>query len=95
MQRYRSALTRIYRLGRKYISQLVSEASFILQPAYGFLSGKAVRDAKAGNVGLRDREFLNGNAPISFSSSIPEREALRWIQKYIPAFGGDPTKVTM
>ena len=25
----------------------------------------------------------------------PERLALRWIQKYITAFGGDPTKVTM
>ncbi|OBZ66769.1 Lipase 4 [Grifola frondosa] len=24
-----------------------------------------------------------------------QREALRWIQKYIPAFGGDPAKVTM
>ncbi|KAJ7834986.1 Alpha/Beta hydrolase protein [Mycena olivaceomarginata] len=24
-----------------------------------------------------------------------QREALRWVQKYIPAFGSDPTKVTM
>lgn len=24
-----------------------------------------------------------------------EREALRWVQKYIGAFGGDPSKVTM
>jgi len=24
-----------------------------------------------------------------------ERFALSWIQKYIPAFGGDPAKVTM
>ena len=24
-----------------------------------------------------------------------ERQALRWIQKYISAFGGDPDKVTM
>ena len=24
-----------------------------------------------------------------------ERQALRWVQKYISAFGGDPTKVTM
>jgi len=26
---------------------------------------------------------------------VVEREALRWIQKYIAAFGGDPSKVTM
>ena len=25
----------------------------------------------------------------------PERQALRWIQKYIREFGGDPEKVTM
>jgi hypothetical protein len=24
-----------------------------------------------------------------------ERQAMRWVQKYISAFGGDPTKVTM
>lgn len=27
--------------------------------------------------------------------SFVEREALRWVQKYVGAFGGDPTKVTM
>jgi len=26
---------------------------------------------------------------------ITERQAMRWVQKYIGAFGGDPTKVTM
>jgi hypothetical protein len=26
---------------------------------------------------------------------ITERQAMRWVQKYISAFGGDPTKVTM
>ena len=31
----------------------------------------------------------------SFMISRPERQALRWVQTYISAFGGDPTKVTM
>ncbi|CDO72193.1 hypothetical protein BN946_scf184970.g45 [Trametes cinnabarina] len=32
---------------------------------------------------------------IAYLTSPIERLALRWIQKYISAFGGDPTKVTM
>ena len=28
-------------------------------------------------------------------SGFTERMALRWVQKYIYAFGGDPSKVTM
>lgn len=39
--------------------------------------------------------FLTLWSVISFWSVASEREALRWIQKYIGAFGGDPTKVTM
>ena len=27
--------------------------------------------------------------------ALLEREAFRWVQKYIGQFGGDPTKVTM
>lgn len=32
---------------------------------------------------------------LNISYTTPEREALRWVQKYISTFGGDPTKVTM
>ncbi|KAL0578576.1 hypothetical protein V5O48_003426 [Marasmius crinis-equi] len=46
---------------------------------FGFMASQEVKDAGVGNLGLRD----------------PEREALRWIQKYIGAFGGDPSKVTI
>ncbi|KAF9522510.1 carotenoid ester lipase precursor [Crepidotus variabilis] len=46
--------------------------------AFGFLSGKEVKSARVGNLGLQD-----------------QREAMRWVQKYISNFGGDPTKVTI
>ena len=36
---------------------------------------------------VRYREMLTGY--------LEEREALRWVQKHISAFGGDPSKVTM
>ena len=29
------------------------------------------------------------------TSNLTERMALRWVQKYICEFGGDPSKVTM
>jgi acetylcholinesterase len=32
---------------------------------------------------------------MTHNSYHPERLALRWVQKYISQFGGDPTKVTM
>ena len=37
----------------------------------------------------------NASRPSQADSSPPERQALRWVQKYISAFGGDPEKVTM
>lgn len=33
--------------------------------------------------------------PIANELLLPEREAMRWVQKYIRQFGGDPSKVTM
>ncbi|KAH9060191.1 carotenoid ester lipase precursor [Lactarius vividus] len=51
--------------------------------AFGFLASQEVKDAKVGNLGLWDRERLG------------KRLALRWVQKYIHAFGGDPSKVTI
>ena len=42
-------------------------------------------------VRLRIRSLTKRNILICFT----ERVALRWIQKYIDAFGGDPDRVTM
>ena len=45
----------------------------------------------ANNVNNSDRELPKiGNAGI-----FDQIEALRWVQKYITAFGGDPDKVTI
>jgi hypothetical protein len=61
-----------------------------------------VKEAGIGNLGLHDRKyhtFLGLLSPIySVLTShlfVTEREALRWVQKYVGAFGGDPEKVTM
>ncbi|KIK61900.1 hypothetical protein GYMLUDRAFT_243066 [Collybiopsis luxurians FD-317 M1] len=53
---------------------------------FGFLASQEVKDAGVGNLGLRDPKIKYLRI---------EREALRWVQKYIKAFGGDPTKVTI
>ncbi|KAG9036147.1 hypothetical protein FRB95_009721 [Tulasnella sp. JGI-2019a] len=45
---------------------------------FGFLGGKEMKAAEAGNLGLQD-----------------QRLALRWVQKYVSNFRGDPTKVTL
>lgn len=62
--------------------------------ALGFAGSAEVRAAGNGNLGLHDR------ACHPFPSRIdlhicPERLGLRWVQKYVRAFGGDPSKVTM
>ena len=50
-----------------------------------------------GNLGLLDRtptRVLRGNISI-LTYLHAEREAFKWVQKYISAFGGDPSKVMM
>lgn len=64
--------------------------------AFGFLAGKEVKNAGVANLGLQDRKpvfFLF--KLLALSNVIPERLALRWVQKYVGAFGGDSSKVTM
>jgi acetylcholinesterase len=64
--------------------------------AFGFLASQEVKDAGVGNLGLRDRAFLHNLLRITTNLKRRlERLALYWVQKYIFAFGGDPTKVTM
>jgi hypothetical protein len=59
------------------------------------LASKEVRAAGVGNLGLQDRVFFFPLPNVQILNFALERLALRWIQKYITAFGGDPTKVTM
>ena len=63
--------------------------------AFGFLAGKEVKDARVGNLGLWDRERSGLGMIKVLTSGCTERLAFRWVQKYIHAFGGDPSKVTM
>lgn len=62
--------------------------------AFGFLASQEVKDAGVGNLGLQDR-LCPSSAHLHLTDYTTERFALRWVQKYIGAFGGDPTKVTM
>jgi acetylcholinesterase len=63
--------------------------------AFGFLASQEVKDAGVGNLGLQDRERPLVCTLKVLISRFQERMALRWVQKYIHSFGGDPTKVTM
>ena len=62
---------------------------------FGFLGGKEVKEAGVGNLGLHDRKFEPLATPEKADAISAERTALRWVNKFIPAFGGDPSKVTM
>lgn len=67
-----------------------------IDPALGFLASKEVKAAGLGNFGLQDRQlFLRNVTRCPSYMFFIERQAFRWVQKYISAFGGDPTKVTM
>ncbi len=65
--------------------------------AFGFLASKEVKEAGVGNLGLLDRASSSHEASSTTHvvRSCSERLALRWVQKYIRAFGGNPDKVTM
>ena len=63
--------------------------------AFGFLASQEVKDAHLGNLGLRDREMSHSRLIDVLTFGFTERLALHWVQKYIHAFGGDPSKVTM
>jgi carboxylesterase type B len=63
---------------------------------FGFLASKEVKEAGLGNLGLHDREQTANKAhDNSLLNNHLEREAMRWVQRYIGQFGGDPKKVTM
>jgi len=63
--------------------------------AFGFLGGREAKDAGVTNAGLHDRKCQWFKGFTRLTPPPPERQALRWVQKYVSAFGGDPEKVTM
>ena len=63
---------------------------------FGSLGGKEIREAGLGNLGLQDRGYPMPCLASWDSSAITlERAAIRWVNRFIHAFGGDPSKVTM
>lgn len=59
--------------------------------------GKRARGTWDSEIVSRRNCFLFDDLEMEHAllPSSAEREALRWIQKYIPAFGGDPSRVTL
>lgn len=58
------------------------------------MPGQEVKDAQIGNLGLQDRKHIFLHSCTALKERL-ERQAMRWVQRYISQFGGDPTKVTM
>jgi carboxylesterase type B len=60
------------------------------------MASREIKEAGVGNLGLDDRKSfrlaLSHKADLSY---ITEQTALRWVQRYIHIFGGDPNKVTL
>lgn len=85
-----------YRLNGMYHSTVlphqVADTALV---GFGFLASKEVKDAGLGNLGLRDRTFANNELQQYIINLFTERLAFKWVQKYISAFGGDPSKVTL
>ena len=68
----------------------------MLLAAYGFLGSEEIKAAGATNLGLRDREFRCISLVLSTAiATLSERLALRWVNKYIGNFGGDPNCVVL
>jgi acetylcholinesterase len=82
-----------YRLnGQSRLSRSFQTTHPLRDEAFGFLPGKEAKAAGLGNIGLRDRESAVV-VRVFYNLILLEQFALRWVQKHISAFGGDPTKV--
>ena len=78
------------------LKKLISISKRVI--AFGFLASKEVQKEGLGNFGLYDRTcsmFCKLFVSHSILAIFLERLGLQWVQKYISAFGGDPSKVTM
>jgi len=83
-----------YRLnGQSRLSRSIQTTHPLRDEAFGFLQGKEAKAAGLGNIGLRDRESAIVLKVFFHNLILLEQFALRWVQKHISAFGGDPKKV--